>query len=280
MKRLNRYPQNHSGHSKWYIFKNHKILIKKDINDLIVPLLPEDETLPFKLINKEFLGFDNDNNALWFSTVDNENISYEGYEFKPFREFYKLASHYDFMIAGYAVQIYQWRKDFKYCSKCGSKMHRHSKERAMECLKCKHLSFPRISPAVIVAVKKDDKLLLAHNSKFRKGLYSVIAGYIEPGETPEEAAIREVQEEVSVKIKNLRYVKSQSWPFPDSLMMGYIAEYDSGEISPDNHEIDDAGWYKVEDFNKVIIPGYHAIARWLIDELFPEIKGIDYEKKL
>lgn len=278
MQRLNTIPENHSGHSRWYIFKNHKILIKKDVKNLIVPLLPESEELPFNLINIEFLGIDNNNNALWFATVEKEDIEFDGYEFKPFREFYKLASHYDFMIAGYAVQIYQWRKDFKYCGKCGEKMIRHKSERAMQCTECKHLSFPRISPAVIVAVKKDDKLLLAHNSKFREGLYSVIAGYIEPGETPEEAARREVLEEVSINIKNLKYIKSQSWPFPDSLMMGYTAEYESGEIIPDKLEIDDAAWFTVEDFKKVIIPGYHAIARWLIDDLFPEIKGIDYEK--
>ncbi len=278
MERLNLEPKELSIPSKWFIFINHKLLIKRNSASLSVPLLNSNEDFPFKLTYKEFLGFDEENHGLYVASVINEDIRYDGYELKSFRDFYKMASHQEFLAAGYAIQIYQWRKNFKYCGSCGTKMTRHDSERAMQCKKCGHLSFPRISPAVIVAVKNENKLLLAHNSKFREGLYSVLAGYIEPGETPEEAAKREVLEEVGIRIKNLRYIKSQSWPFPDSLMMGYVAEYESGEITPDNNEIDDADWYSVDDFKNVIIPGYHAIARWLIDELFPEIKGINYEK--
>lgn len=278
MERFNKEPKDFSSPSKWFVFINHKILVKSNSTGLKVPVLKNNEQFPFKLQYKEFLGIDNDNNGLYVTTTENEDIIFDGYELKSFREFYKMASEEEFLAAGYAVQIYQWRKNFKYCGTCGSKMIRYVNERAMQCQSCKQISFPRISPAVIVAVKNGDKLLLAHNNKFREGLYSVIAGYIEPGETPEEAAKREVLEEVGITIKNLRYIKSQSWPFPDSLMMGYVADYKSGDITPDNYEIDDADWYTVEDFKKVIIPGYHAIARWLIDELFPEIKGIDYEK--
>lgn len=278
MIRLNACPKDFSGPSKLYIFVNHKILIKSNEKQLIVPIKEKNNQFPFKFIYEEFLGIDNEGYGIWVGNVKNEQVELDGYEFKTFREFYKMASMDEFVVAGYAVQIYQWRKHFQYCGSCGHKMVRHNTERAMQCKNCNHLSFPRISPAVIVAVKKGDQLLLAHNSKFREGLYSVIAGYIEPGEIPEEAAKREVLEEVGVHIKNLRYIKSQFWPFPDSLMMGYIAEYKSGNITPDNQEIDDAGWYNIHDFNNVIIPGYHTIARWLIDELFPEIKGIDYEK--
>lgn len=279
MIRLNNKPDTFDGLTKYYLFKDGHLLIKKGVETLTVPKFPNgDISLP-EVLYSEFLGTDKDGVGLIVSELASDDHNLDGFELQDFRQYYKIASEEEFMLAGYAVQIYQWRKNFKFCGTCGSKMEKHSTERAMQCPNCNHLSFPRISPAVIVAVKKNNKLLLAHNSKFREGLYSVIAGYIEPGETPEEAAKREVKEEVGVDIKNLKYIKSQSWPFPDSLMLGYTAEYESGGIQPDNHEIDDAGWYTVEEFKNVIIPGYHAIARWLIDELFPEIKGINYESK-
>jgi NAD+ diphosphatase len=111
--------------------------------------------------------------------------------------------------------------------------------------------YPRISPAIIVAVTRDDEILLAHNNNFKQNRYSVIAGFVEPGETFEDCVKREVMEEVNVKVKNIKYFSSQPWPFPDSLMIAFTAEYDEGEIRPDGIEIGDAGWYKRDNLPEV-----------------------------
>lgn len=134
---------------------------------------------------------------------------------------------------------------------------------AKECPGCRFLSFPRISPAVIVLVEKENRVLLARVKRFTTELYSVLAGFVEPGETLEETVRREVAEETGIKVKNIRYFGSQPWPFPDSLMIGFTADYESGEIKIDETEIADAGWYDPDRLP--IIPGKISIARELID---------------
>ena len=125
------------------------------------------------------------------------------------------------------------------------------------------LAFPRISPAVIVLVERDGQVLLARSPRFTANFYSVLAGFVEPGETLEDTVHREIEEEVGIKIRNVRYFGSQPWPFPDSLMIGFTAEYESGEIRIDKAEISEAGWFYPE--NLPAIPGKISIARRLID---------------
>jgi NAD+ diphosphatase len=134
---------------------------------------------------------------------------------------------------------------------------------AKECLDCGFLNFPRISPAVIVLVERENRVLLARLKRFAEELYSVIAGFVEPGETLEETVQREIEEEVGIRVKNIRYFGSQPWPFPDSLMIGFTAEYESGEIRIDETEITDARWFEPDSLPT--IPGKISIARKLID---------------
>ena len=136
-------------------------------------------------------------------------------------------------------------------------------ERALQCTACGYLSYPRISPAVIVAVVRGKSILLARARRFPPGMYSVLAGFVEPGETLEECVVREVREETGVEVKNIRYFASQPWPFPHSLMVAFTAEHASGEIRVDPEEIVDAGWYTVENFPHV--PDPMTVARRLID---------------
>jgi NAD+ diphosphatase len=143
---------------------------------------------------------------------------------------------------------------------------------AKECPCCELLIFPRISPAVIVLVERENRVLLARVKRFTSELYSVLAGFVEPGETLEEAVQREIEEEVGIRVKNIRYFGSQPWPFPDSLMIGFTAEYDSGEIEIDETEIVDAGWFDPEKLPT--IPGKISIARELID-WFVEARSIE-----
>ncbi|MDC7225582.1 MAG: NAD(+) diphosphatase [Spirochaetales bacterium] len=166
--------------------------------------------------------------------------------------------------AGYASHLLHWHKHSRFCGRCGTENNWYEKERAKRCPSCGNMQYPKISPAIIIMIQKDNKILLGHNRRFPEGRYSLLAGFMEIGETIEETAVREVREEVGIEIGNLRYISSQSWPFPDSLMLGLRADYVSGEITPDGIEIVHADWYSPETFPS--IPGHGTIARKIIDE--------------
>lgn len=142
-----------------------------------------------------------------------------------------------------ANQLLHWLEHHRYCGVCGSPTKQHLKERALICPECDAHFYPRINPCVIVLVTKGDKMLLARNAQSKLPFFSCLAGFMEAGETPEETVAREVFEEVGIQIKNVRYVKSQSWPFPSQLMLGFLADYDSGEIKVDGIEIAEADWF-------------------------------------
>ncbi|MDP6098105.1 MAG: NAD(+) diphosphatase [Gammaproteobacteria bacterium] len=152
-------------------------------------------------------------------------------------------SDYDFSIAGKASQILDWYATHKYCGKCGQATRHHVSERAVFCNACNLQFYPRINPCVIVLVTRGRKMLLARSARFRSGFYSCLAGFIEVGETPEQTIAREVMEEVGLEVDNIRYIKSQSWPFPSQLMLGYFADYKAGNITPAAEEIEEADWY-------------------------------------
>ncbi len=167
--------------------------------------------------------------------------------------------------AGRAVQLVEWARCHRYCGRCGAETVESPGERARRCARCGLLAFPRLAPAVIMLVERDDgRALLARNARWRGDMYSCLAGFVEPGETVEAAVRREVGEEVGVAIDDLRYHGSQPWPFPHSLMLGFHARYAGGEISCDAREIADARWFSPEDLPD--LPGPISIARWLIDD--------------
>lgn len=161
-------------------------------------------------------------------------------------------------------ELAYWRRNRHFCGRCGSELEDLVEECARRCPSCGTVFYPTLSPAVIVAVTSEDgRLLLAHNRKFRDGMYSLIAGFVEPGETMEEAVRREVAEEVGLSVRNIRYFGSQSWPYPNSLMAGFTAEYAGGEVHPDGVEISDAGFFTPESAPELPSPG--SIARTMID---------------
>jgi NAD+ diphosphatase len=162
-----------------------------------------------------------------------------------------------------ACHIAQWRQASLFCGRCGEKNIDVPNEIQRLCPKCGNIEFPRICPAVIVAITdSENRILLAHNRKFKPGLYSLIAGFNEAGESLEETAVREIREEVNVEVKDISYVKSQSWPFPNSLMLGFSARYSSGELKPDGVEIQDARWFTKD--NLPDIPSEGSLSRYLI----------------
>jgi NAD+ diphosphatase len=143
------------------------------------------------------------------------------------------------------MQILAWDRTHQYCGQCGTPTENAGHERSKRCPNCGLVAYPRLSPAIIIAVvrrsEEGNRLLLARNHRFPPGRYSVLAGYVEPGESLEECAYREVLEEVGIRIKNMHYFGSQPWPFPHSLMIGFTAEFDGGEIRLEESEIADAG---------------------------------------
>jgi len=144
-----------------------------------------------------------------------------------------------------SFHLRNWYIQHQYCGKCGTKTQHKLNERALECPECHTVVYPKISPAIIVAIVSNDKILLARNTRFPGAWFSLVAGYVDVGETLEEALEREVWEEVGVTVKNIRYYKSQPWPFSGSMMIGFVAEADETQpIVIDDHEIAEAAWFK------------------------------------
>jgi len=166
-------------------------------------------------------------------------------------------------VAGTAVQILEWDRTHRFCGACGAPTARAPGERARRCEACRLSFYPRVSPAVICIVRRGDEALLARARAFARDFYSTLAGFVEPGETLEEALAREIREEVGLEIQNARYFGSQPWPFPHSLMVGFTAEWASGEIRADGREILDAQWFRPDALPN--IPPRLSISRRLID---------------
>jgi NAD+ diphosphatase len=181
----------------------------------------------------------------------------------PLRALHGRVDDVRWTLAGRAVQLLDWDRTHRFCGRCAAPTEPVPGERARRCPACGLLAFPRLAPAVIVLVERDGEALLARGRNFPVPMYSCVAGFVEPGETLEEAVAREVAEEVGVEIGDVRYVSSQPWPFPHSLMIGFEARWTAGEIVIDETEIVDAGWYRPDDLP--MIPPAMSIARTLID---------------
>ena len=177
--------------------------------------------------------------------------------------YYGRASEVEWMIAGRAVQLVDWARTHRFCGRCATPTEMQSHERSMKCPACGLLAFPRLAPAMITLVTRGDEALLARGVQFRAPVYSCLAGFVEPGESLEDAVVREVREEVGVAVGNVRYWGSQPWPFPHSLMVGFTAEWESGEIEIDPSEIVDAQWFRRDALPAV--PPRVSIARKIID---------------
>lgn len=246
----------------WFIFNSSKLLVEIINDKTSIPTAKNIEELKISTISKQYLGTLNSHNCYAISTnsieVENDSMC-----FKELRSLYDYLDEDIFLLAGKAIQIIRWEENHKFCGRCGSATDTVKGEYAKACSKCGLTNYPRISPAVITAVIKDGEILLAHNKSFGGNKHSLIAGFIEPGETLEEGVQREIFEEVGIKVKNIKYFASQPWPFPNSLMVGFTAEYESGEISVDGNEIIKANWFK--SFDDIELPTKVSIAREIID---------------
>ena len=193
-------------------------------------------------------------------------------EWVALRQVFATVGFEHFMQAGRASQLLDWWKNNRFCGRCGAKTEKKDDEFGMSCSACGLVSYPRISPAVMVLIRRGRELLLARGPHFKPGVFSALAGFVEVGETIEACAVREVQEEVGLKITNLRYFQSQPWPFPDSLMIAFHADYAGGEIVCDPHEIEAAAWYSIDELP--LLPDPVSIARRLIEDARRELGAL------
>ncbi len=171
-----------------------------------------------------------------------------------------------FALIGKAFQLSNLKQSQPFCSKCGALNNFNQTKLAMQCDVCQVMHYPHISPCIIVAIKREDKILLARHRRHIKPTYTVIAGFVEPGESLEQAVRREVLEETGLNITNIRYFSSQPWAFPSNLMVGFLADYESGSICIEHQELVDADWFSQEELPS--IPPKGTIARALIERCF------------
>ena len=231
------------------VLKNQEFLTSKNSEFLIF----EEDDLKWsemEMVNKQFIGYLNDKPSYILEIAENSKPD-KDLILTPLRNLLGRIPDSLFTICSRSLQLSEWRRNNQFCGVCGTKMKMHETERAMFCECNNVLVYPRISPCVIVLVTRGEELLLAHNKNFPGTFYSTLAGFIEAGESAESAIHREIFEEVKVRVQNIKYFGSQSWPFPSQLMLGYHAEYLEGEITPDGEEIDLADWFHYKDLPNV-----------------------------
>jgi len=254
-------PENFTGQIIILVYHDMEILVEKEkdgnpipqYNKIIAYYDLSRPPVPIGIIN-----------GIYYSAlnIDDKMDIPKNTEFMNVRHLYRTSNEDLFYLAGLGRQIADWDRTFRFCGKCGSLTTNHPEERAKVCPSCGHTSYPKISPAMICSVTRGNEILLARGSKFTQPVYSVLAGFVEPGETLEETVEREIMEETSISVKNIRYFGSQPWPFSSSMMVAFTAEYDSGEILIDQKEILDAGWFSPDDLP--MLPTPYSIARRLI----------------
>lgn len=229
---------------------------------------PRDSERPVSGTNQQLLGLQ-DGVPIWALNGDSRDGAPDGGEWVNLRALFGSIPDQDWVLAGRASQILVWERDHKFCGRCGTETVHHPIDRARQCLACKMLAFPRISPAVIMLVERDGptgpEVLLAWGRQFPGRFFSALAGFVEAGESLEECVIREVMEETQIAVTDVRYFGSQPWPFPHSMMIGFNARYESGEIEIQEEEIVEAAWYGPDNLPPVPKGGM-SIAGWLIED--------------
>jgi NAD+ diphosphatase len=255
-------PNKSTQQAIWFVYQDEKLVVKVNGDSVTIPGSADLKRVNLVPAHQQYLGTLDGCDCLAAELPPDVRIP-DGWEVKGLREMFGALEEEYIWIAGRANQLVDWNQSHRFCGRCGAPTEDKSDERAKFCPRCNLINYPRLSPAIIVAVRKGDRLLLAQNKRFRSGYYSVLAGFVEPGETLEECVRREVFEEVNIRVKNIRYFDSQPWPFPNSLMVGFTAEYEDGEIDVNKSEIVEADWFSADNLPR--IPPKITIARWLID---------------
>ena len=254
----------------WYLFHRAKLLVTSPDESGGTPELPAlaraEELIASSAIKAQRYIGALDGLPCFAAEIDNDQAP-AGYRYEPVRALFNRMDDITLAVAGRAVQMIEFGRTHRFCGACATPTAAHENGNSLRCPNCGEISYPRVAPAMMVLIKRDlptgRELLLARSGRFPGKMYSALAGFVEPSESIEACIHREAFEEVGVKVKNLRYFESQGWPFPHSLMIAFVADYESGEIVCQEGEIEDAQWFPLDALPQ--LPHRLSIARRLID---------------
>ena len=247
----------------WFVFRGEQVLVRDEDDGNVYPLTGPPEDLGLDTLFVQNIG-ELDGKRCFAAEVGRDTEDSGETTFRDLRGMLGSIDERFFAMAGRAKQIVNWNRSHQFCGRCGAGMVPGPTELSKECPSCGMHFYPRLSPAAIMLITGGQQMLLARSPNFPPGMYSTLAGFIEPGESIEQAIVREVREEVGVEVRNLRYFGSQPWPFPGSLMIGFTAEYAGGELRFEDREIEDAGWFSAGKMPE--LPPRLSIARAMIDD--------------
>ena len=256
----------------WFVFHRSNLLVytAHDAPMLPMPADVHGGSVAIDPASKRFVGMLG-SMPCWTVRATSDRVP-EGHKFENMRALFNRLPDDFLAIGGRAVQTLEFDRAHTFCGACATPTAIFESGRSRKCPNCGETYYPKVSPAMMVLIKRDlptsRELLLARSGRFAKGMFSALAGFVEPSESIEECIHREAFEEVGVKITNLRYFSSQGWPFPNSLMIAYVADYVSGEIVPQEGEIEEAAWFKLDALPQ--LPHRLSIARRLIDSVILE----------
>lgn len=250
-----------AGHGLWFAFRGRELLVGEAF---ALPSHASLSALGLTPTRTQFLGH-LDGEPCYSAELSSDAVPPPGAHFRDLRQMFGRLRAELMAVASRAVQIVEWDRTHQFCGACAAPTVLHEKVRARVCTDpaCKLEAYPRLSPAMIVAVERGEEILLARSAHFPPGVHSVLAGFLDPGESAEDAVHREVFEETRVRITNVRYFASQPWPFPNSLMLGFQADYLGGDVVPDPGEIEHAAFFHV-DALPPMFPGNVSISQWMI----------------
>lgn len=230
----------------WFVFQNDRLLLgsstkeQRMIDSTFIHEVEPDIIRRYQLATL-------DDYDIYCAELSNDSTLPASLEAIPLRKALEIIGQDWYTIAVKAYMIINWDKNHQFCGRCGSETTHKSGTFERACPVCDIIFYPRISPSIIVCITNHDKILMARSYHFPSGVYGLIAGFVEPGESVEDAVHREVMEEVGITITDLAYFGSQAWPFPDSLMLGFTARYAGGDLDINNNEIEAAGWYRYDE---------------------------------
>jgi NAD+ diphosphatase len=252
----------------WFAFHEGRMLVVAAGEELAIPRCTKLAELGLEPARVQFLGT-LDGEPAFAAEIAAPNTP-EGMVWQGLRTLFGRFDEVLVGVASRASQVLEWDRTHQYCGRCGTPTVVRSDERARNCPQCRLSVYPRINPAIMVLITDGRRILLARKPAFPQNRFSALAGFVEAGESLEETVAREAYEEVGVAVKNVRYFGSQSWPFPNSLMIAFTAEYAGGEVRPDGVEIEEARWFEPEELPNV--PDRISISRWLIDSVCASLR--------